>query len=139
MLHMIFSYLFIIGSFSPYAGEMTDFLVSYQEKKEAAMENEAFQKIKVNGQKGSYVVTGEVRAGSREFFYVVEDGHNEYISEKKLEVKETTAKNWSSFNIKIEVQKEEFPESGNVILYLYERNKDGQRMNELPILLEKIQ
>lgn len=135
MHHIILSYLFIIGSFSPYAGEIVHSLVSYKELEEAAME--AFRKIEVKGEKGRYTVTGEVRSENGEFFYVIEDGHNEFISEKKLKTKNTFP-DWSPLKININIHKENFPESGTIILYLYERNQDGKMKNALPITLENI-
>ncbi|MBY0121059.1 Gmad2 immunoglobulin-like domain-containing protein [Bacillus sp. S/N-304-OC-R1] len=135
MLYAILTYLFIIGSYSPYAEEMVHSLVSYNEKEEAAME--AFQNIEVSGNKGRYTVTGEARPESGEFYYLVEDGHNEFISEKK----QTTKKHfpeWSPFTININIQEESFPNSGTIILYLYERNKEGKMINALPVTLEKI-
>ena len=139
MLQILISYLFMIGYYSTYAGEMTNYpLVSYTEMEEASMENNSFRKIQVSGNKGSYTVTGEVRANRGEFFYVVEDGHNEFISEKRLKTNEEFP-SWSKVELKINIPKKEFPESGTVILYLYERNQKGQMINELPVILEKIQ
>ncbi|MEH7343585.1 intracellular proteinase inhibitor [Bacillus sp. JJ1532] len=139
MLQILISYLFMIGSFSPYAEEMiNNSLVSYKEMEEAAKENEAFRTIQVSGEKGSYTVTGEARSKSGESFYIVEDGHTEFISEKKQETKEKFP-SWSKIKIEINITEEDFPVSGTIILYLYERNKEGQMINELPVILEKIQ
>ncbi|WNS76831.1 intracellular proteinase inhibitor [Bacillus sp. DTU_2020_1000418_1_SI_GHA_SEK_038] len=139
MLQILISYLVMMGSLSTFAGEMIKHpLVSYEEKEEAAVENNSFRKIQVSGEKGRYRVIGEARSNSGKLFYVVEDGHNELISEKKLEMNEKFPL-WSKIKIKINIPKEEMPESGTIILYLYGRNEEGQMINELPIILEKVQ
>ncbi|MEH7122141.1 Gmad2 immunoglobulin-like domain-containing protein [Bacillus sp. JJ1503] len=139
MLQIIIAYLFMIGSFSTYAGEMmTHSFVSYNDMEGVATENNAFRKIEVSGEKGSYTVIGEARSNSGEFFYVVEDGHNEFISEKRLATKEKFP-SWSTIKIDINFPEENFPESGTIILYLYERNEEGKMINALPVILDKVQ
>lgn len=136
MLQVIFSYLIIIGSLSPYAEEMVHSLVSYKEMEEAAMANELFRKVQVSGEGGSYVVIGEARSKVGEFYYVVEDGHNILVPEKR---KKVTENEWSNFKIEIRIPKEDFPDNGTIILYLYNRNADGKMVNDLPIILEESQ
>lgn len=129
----------MIGSFSTYAGEMmTHSFIGYKQLEEAAMENNAFRKIEVSGGKGTYTVTGEARSSSGELFYLVEDGHIEFISEKKLAAKGKFP-SWSTIKLDINIPEEKFPESGTIVLYLYERNNEGKLINALPVILEKVQ
>jgi hypothetical protein len=99
-------------------------------------ENTAFRKVKVEGQQGHYLITGEARPKNGVFFYSVEDGHNEYIREKKLR---TTGQNsdWEHFKIEIQLDEKKLPAQGTLLLNLYERTNKNLLRNTYPVILEK--
>ncbi|MBT2689008.1 hypothetical protein J7I93_12510 [Bacillus sp. ISL-47] len=98
-------------------------------------ENPAFRQTKVSGEKGNYIVTGEARPVSGKLCYTVEDGHNELITEQPLK---TNTKDWEPFKIDVSIPADKLPESGSVVLHLYERSKrDGSIIHSFPVLLEK--
>ncbi|KAB2337182.1 intracellular proteinase inhibitor [Cytobacillus depressus] len=135
MLPLIFSCLFMFSSFSSMTGEILHYLNSGEE---ATLINETFRVMQVNGENGKYVVTGESRTKNGHFYYVVEDGHNELVSEKQVHTK-AVFPSWSTFRLEVNIPERDLPENGAVILYLFERNKEGQIINGLPVKLETIQ
>jgi hypothetical protein len=92
-------------------------------------DNPAFRHIKVSGEDGEYIVTGEARVFEAVFMYAVEDGHNEIIKETPFYANEG-APSWSHFEIKVSIPKEKLPENGTLTIYIYERSaKDGEIVN----------
>lgn len=87
--------------------------------------------IKVIGKNGEYEVVGEIQATKGEFYYIVEDGHNELIPETKIVV-ENKEKEWSKFQVKISIPTQKLPKHGSIILYLYKHGDKGY-----PVLLEQ--
>lgn len=119
--------LFLVTGFFSFETAMTELF----EK------NAAFQNIFVTGENGKYVITGETRSANGEFFFTVEDGHNEWITGKKKTVSEVYP-TWSKFKIEVSVPIEKLPKkNGSVILYLFERSSDGKMLNTLPVELNK--
>ncbi|WP_053361858.1 BsuPI-related putative proteinase inhibitor [Bacillus sp. FJAT-27251] len=98
-------------------------------------ENLVFRQVKASGKKGIYKVEGKVRPGTRHFFYTVEDGHHEQIGEKRVEVEE--GGDWKAFKLEIKIPAEELPESGTLILHLYERSQEGSIVHGYPVILER--
>ncbi|WP_026585284.1 BsuPI-related putative proteinase inhibitor [Bacillus sp. J33] len=98
-------------------------------------QNPSFRHAKASGEQGMYTVTLEARSLSGKLFYTVEDGHNELIAERPLQTKSS---DWEPITISLRIPKEKLPESGSVILYLYEKSqKDGSIIHSFPIVLEK--
>lgn len=101
-------------------------------------QNPVFRHVKASGEKGKYIVTGETRPLSGEFYYTVEDGHNELITEKSLRIKNQSSA-WEPFTITINISSDKLPENGSVVLYMYERSKkDENIIHSFPVILERI-
>ncbi|MDE3838188.1 intracellular proteinase inhibitor [Bacillus methanolicus] len=104
---------------------------------EKAQENPVFRILKVSGEKGNYEVSGEARPIMGVFYYTVEDGHNEFISEMKLYHK-TKFPEWAPFSITIDIDKKKLPVKGSLMLNLYERSKkDNSIIHTYPVQLEQ--
>ncbi|WP_056683476.1 Gmad2 immunoglobulin-like domain-containing protein [Cytobacillus solani] len=99
-----------------------------------SIKSDVFRKVEASGENGVFEVTGEIRSNKKEFYYIVEDGHNELISEKKQNVN-TSHSQWAKFSFKLILQKEDIPENGTIILYLFEKNDKNQKSNTYPIVL----
>jgi uncharacterized protein YcfL len=101
------------------------------------LENKAFRNIKVEGSKGSYVVTGEARVFEATFHYAVTEGHKYYI-EGWATVAEG-GPSWSPFTLELKIPEDQLPVNGSVILELYEESADdGSAVNQLFVPLDKI-
>ncbi|UII56973.1 BsuPI-related putative proteinase inhibitor [Cytobacillus spongiae] len=115
--------------------------VDSEEKSESTLlvpaENPVFKQIKVSGEKGIYAVTGKSRPIDGEFFYTVEDGHNEFIQETSVKTQKSFP-SWSPFTIEVSIPRDELPTNGTLILNLYERSQqDGKIIHTYPLVLEK--
>lgn len=100
------------------------------------LEDEAFRKIGVTGAGGKYKVQGELNPSLTEFFYLVEDGHHQWISERKVTLGKSNGK-WRKFNLEITIPTKFLPENGTLILFLYEKKEAiGETVNHLPVKLE---
>ncbi|WP_423409679.1 BsuPI-related putative proteinase inhibitor [Heyndrickxia sp. MSNUG] len=99
-------------------------------------ENPVFKGVQAEGSKGDYKITGEARPTSGKFYYTVEDGHNELISEAEI-VPGSKYPQWKPFEIGVSISMEKLPQNGSVILNLYERSKDGKIIHAYPVLLER--
>lgn len=98
-------------------------------------ESTAFKDIAVSGKRGIYTVTGQTNIKKGEFFYTVEDGHNEFVSETLVKVR-TNYPAWISFKLDINIPAEKMPENGTLILNLYEKSESGQILESFPVVLE---
>ncbi len=99
--------------------------------------NEVFHNLKVSGTKGDYAISGKVKKQHKRLYYVVEDGHVEIVKESMIKV--TGAKQeWEEFNIDIHIPKERLPHNATLILYLYEKNNEGKKVNINPLVLERL-
>jgi hypothetical protein len=99
-------------------------------------ENLVFRQITASGKKGVYKVAGSIRPGAGHFFYTVEDGHHEQIGETKVEVE--GGGDWQAFTLEIKIPAEKLPESGTLILHLYERSQEGSIIHGYPVILERL-
>ena len=99
-----------------------------------SIKSDVFRKVEASGKNGVYEIKGEIRSNKKEFYYIVEDGHNELIPEKKQTVN-TSHSQWSKFSFKLTLQKDDIPENGTIILYLFEKNTKNQKSNTYPIVL----
>ena len=79
---------------------------------------------------------GEARPIKGKFYYTVEDGHNQLISETEV-VPDAKYPQWTPFSLKISISENKLPQNGSVILNLYERSKDGEIIHTYPVLLER--
>ena len=99
-------------------------------------ENPVFKGVRAEGSKGDYKIIGEARPINGKFYYTVEDGHNELISEAEIAA-DSKFPQWKPFVIGVSISKENLPQNGSVILNLYERSKDGTIIHTYPVLLER--
>ncbi|MCA1022527.1 BsuPI-related putative proteinase inhibitor [Halobacillus litoralis] len=100
---------------------------------------EAFRKVTVSGEKGSYVVKGEARVFEGSFLYSVEDGHHVQVSPTPVQVEEG-APSWSPFEFNISIPEEDMPDYGMVTLILFEESsEDGRPIHLNYIPLEQVQ
>lgn len=95
-----------------------------------------FQNIKVTGRKGRYQVKGEARPRLGEFYYTVEDGHNEQIKETKVQTGSRFPQ-WNPFQLDISIPEKNLPKNGTLILNLYERDTNGTTIQSTPVVLEQ--
>ncbi|MDP4106769.1 MAG: intracellular proteinase inhibitor [Bacillota bacterium] len=100
---------------------------SMQPSKES---DQVYRKIYKLGYMGNYVITGEAKGS---FYYSVEDGHVQYIQEKKVDLKGKQTL-WHPFKIMINIPKTALPENGSVIVTFYK--KEG-KTGTYPIVLEQ--
>lgn len=128
--------LFLITGFLSFYPDQIRSSVLHPLMTELFENNVAFQNLKAIGENGEFVVTGETRPANGEYFYIVEDGHNELITAKK-QTAERLFPTWSKFKIEVNIPKEKLPQNGTVILYLFERNNDGKMLNILPVVLSR--
>ncbi|MGG3469797.1 BsuPI-related putative proteinase inhibitor [Neobacillus pocheonensis] len=100
-------------------------------------ENTAFRFVKVSGTKGNYLITGEFKSANDKFYYLVEDGHMEYLNEKQVHVK--SRNQWEPFKLHIQIPENKLPDNGSLFLNLYERDQEKKVINQYPLLLESFQ
>lgn len=100
-------------------------------------ENNAFRNVKVSGENGDYIITGEARVFEATFFYSVEDGHDVLIPETVVHAKEG-APSWSPFELRISIPKEKFPKNGTITANIYERSaNDDSIVNQVSVPLQQ--
>lgn len=95
-----------------------------------------FSDVKVQGNNGNYQVSGEVESEKGTFYYSVEDGHEVFIQETKIQTKKLSS-GLVTFHIDIQIPESKLPANGTVILYLYERSSDNLITNSYPVVLER--
>ena len=61
-----------------------------------------FKGIKVEGSNGSYKISGEARPITGKFYYTVEDGHNELVSQTEVRVAAAYPE-WNGFSISLSI------------------------------------
>ncbi len=92
-----------------------------------------FQDVKVSGTNGDYLVTGTAKGKYGPVYYTVEDGHVEFIKEKQVQLQED-----GTFQLNIHIPREKLPHNATLILYLYEKNKKGEKNQPYPVVLERL-
>jgi hypothetical protein len=92
--------------------------------------DQVYRKIYKIGYRGNYVITGEAKGS---FYYSVEDGHVQFIQEKKVNLKGKRAM-WHPFKIAINIPQTALPENGSVIVTFY---KKGETKGTYPIVLDQ--
>jgi hypothetical protein len=100
-------------------------------------ENTVFRNVKTMGESGEYVVKGETRVKTF-FYYSVEDGHRQLLKEQKIKIQDDHT-GWKTFSIPLKISRESLPENGTIIINIYERNQEGQILNNFPVSLERFQ
>ncbi|RTR31553.1 intracellular proteinase inhibitor [Robertmurraya yapensis] len=97
-------------------------------------EQAVFKNVLVDGEKGEYLVEGEVRTEAGVFFYTVEDGHYQYVDETKVTLSDKSS---APFKIAVKIPTEQLPDNATLILNLYERDKANQIVHNYPVILEE--
>lgn len=98
--------------------------------------NPLFRHVLVSGTNGDYVITGETRSDNGHFYYSVEDGHEEYISDKQVQTKESNEE-WKPFEFPLKIQNDKLSKNGSFILNLFQQNEKGEIIHSFPIPLKK--
>lgn len=97
--------------------------------------NQAFVIHEIDGDNGSYTITGEARVFEGVFQYAISDGHD-YLLTDHLQL-EAGAPEWAPFTIKVSLPQSKLPGNGTLMLEIYEESaKDDSRMNELFVPLQ---
>jgi hypothetical protein len=110
----------------------------YEGVDDSVKENAVFRSVKSTGTKGHYTVRGEARPSTGSVYYSVEDGHNQFIKETKVDVPKG-GNQWQSFELHIDIPEEVIPANGSIILFLYEkRESSGTNIHEFSVILESI-
>lgn len=121
------------------AGDEMERIVDTNDLQAALVEEQsekvAFKDLAVSGKSGIYTVKGQTNVKKGEFFYTVEDGHNEYMAETQVKVSAGDSA-WTSFELAIHIPTEKLPGNGTLILNLYEKSESGQILDSLPLVLE---
>ncbi|GHH98507.1 BsuPI-related putative proteinase inhibitor [Neobacillus kokaensis] len=99
---------------------------------------ESFRDVKVSGTKGNYLVRGEIKHQNAELYYVVEDGHIEYIKENKVQLGKKDQE-WVPFKIDIHIPQEKLPHNASLLMYFYEKNNEGKKVHTYPFVLERLE
>ncbi|WP_051591053.1 BsuPI-related putative proteinase inhibitor [Bacillus sp. UNC438CL73TsuS30] len=99
-------------------------------------ENSAFRHVKVNGNRGKYKISGEIKPSQRVFYYTVEDGHEEFVNETQIKL-DGKPQDWNSFTIQIQIPETKLPDNGSLILFLYERDHENKIIHSFSVTLEK--
>lgn len=73
--------------------------------------------VTVSGTRGNYLVEGKATTTGT-IFYSVEDGHNEFIANQKLQVSN------KQFSLKIHLEEKDLPTNGTIILFFSEEGKE---------------
>jgi hypothetical protein len=97
-------------------------------------ENPIIKNVKVNIEEGSMVVSGKARPTSGELYYVVEDGHQEWVTETKIKL-DSVHPNWGDFSFKLILPEDNDIDSLPFILYIYEKDDKGNIIHAYPKLL----
>jgi hypothetical protein len=97
--------------------------------------NPIIEMVKVEKSGNHLLVSGKARPVSGNLFYVVEDGHHEWIPETKINVDFKTAA-WTSFSFEIKMPLVQENAAESFILYIYEKDKQGVIKHSYPKLLK---
>ena len=130
-MRIVFLLLFLLGSIPAHHMEASMKSNALKEQPHS----EIFRNLYWAGYNGNYVVSGEVKSSGGAFFYSVDNGHMEYIPEKKYALKNKPPV-WKPFKIMITIPHTALPENGSVILNLYERNQKGKMVHSFPVILQ---
>jgi hypothetical protein len=97
-------------------------------------ENPIIRNVKVNIEEGSMLVSGKARPTTGELYYVVEDGHQEWVTETKIKL-DSVHPDWGDFSFKLNLPEDNNIDSLPFILYIYEKDVKGNIIHPYPKLL----
>jgi hypothetical protein len=95
-------------------------------------ENPIIKNVKINKNH----VSGEARPYSGMIYYVVEDGHHEWISETKMNVGKKFP-TWGKFTFELKLPKNKKQNKLPLILYLYEKDDKGNIIHSYPKIIKQ--
>lgn len=72
--------------------------------------------VTVSGTRGNYLVEGKATTTGT-IFYSVEDGHNEFIANQKLQVSN------NQFSLQIHIEEKDLPTNGTIIIFFLKREE----------------
>jgi hypothetical protein len=98
-------------------------------------ENPIIKNVKVNKAEGSIVVSGKARPTTGTLFYVVEDGHQEWVSETKIKL-DSKHSSWGDFSFELNLPDDKNVDPLPFILYIYEKDNKGNIIHAYPKLLD---
>jgi hypothetical protein len=73
--------------------------------------------VTVSGTRGNYLVEGKATTTGT-IFYSVEDGHNEFIANQKLQVSN------NQFSLQIHIEEKDLPTNGTIIIFFSEEGRE---------------
>jgi hypothetical protein len=98
-------------------------------------ENPIIKNVKVNKDAGIMTVSGQARPTTGALFYVVEDGHQEWVTETKIKVN-SKHPTWGDFSFKLNLPEDKNVDPLRFILYIYEKDSKGNIIHAYPKLLD---
>jgi hypothetical protein len=98
-------------------------------------ENPIIRNVKVNKNEGSVIVSGKARPISGKLYYVVEDGHQEWVTETKIKL-DTVHPDWGDFSFELNLPEDNNSDPLPFILYIYEKDIKGNIIHAYPKLLD---
>jgi hypothetical protein len=98
-------------------------------------ENPIIKNVNIEKNNGNFMVTGKAKPTTGEIFYVVEDGHHEWIQEKRIKLSSDHA-SWSEFSFEVTLPKDKKTDTIPYILYLYEKDEKGNIIHSYPKILK---
>ncbi|WP_173916971.1 BsuPI-related putative proteinase inhibitor [Halobacillus sp. Marseille-Q1614] len=95
---------------------------------------EVFREMTMSGENGQYSVSGEANVNKGEFYYTIDDGHNIFVEDEPVKVDDPQAE-WSPFSLEIELNPDKLPDSGALVMTIYEKDENGEpvNMNYVPL------
>ncbi|WP_442599151.1 BsuPI-related putative proteinase inhibitor [Neobacillus sp. D3-1R] len=98
--------------------------------------NPVFKNIKISKKNNGFIVSGKARPMLGSLYYLVEDGHHEWIAETEQKIEKSYPK-WQDFSFELVIPKEEkYPRQLPLILYLYEKDDKGAIIYSYPKVLK---
>ena len=99
-------------------------------------QNPIIKNLKVENQDNHYIVSGKARPTTGLLYYLVEDGHHEWVAERELKVKSKYPK-WSDFSFELTIQEGKYPDRLPLIISIYEKDNKGNMIHTYQKMLTK--
>jgi hypothetical protein len=98
-------------------------------------ENPIIKNVRVNKAEGRMVVSGQARPTTGALYYVVEDGHQEWVAETIIKV-DSKHPTWSDFSFNLNLPEDKNVDPLRFILYIYGKDSKGNIIHAYPKLLD---
>jgi hypothetical protein len=96
--------------------------------------NPIIELVKMDKNEKNIVVSGKARPESGRLYYVVEDGHHEWIPETKIKG-DFSSNDWKEFSFDLKMPPVKKQDAIPLILYIYERDEHGVMKHSYPKLI----